>query len=110
MAYILRFVQKYRPADRATFMAFEARFAELESRRPDFPQGRRSQPYAGREDTCSLIWECEFATLEELHRALALMGADAEHEALFQQAAPTMTDMHTEILEVLDLQCSERTA
>lgn len=102
MAYVLRFVQGYRPADRAAFMAYEARFAALEKRRPDLPQGRRSQPYAGREQTCTLIWECEFPTLEELNQALALLEADAEHEELFQKAAPTMTEMHTEILQVLE--------
>lgn len=102
MAYILRFVQRYRPADRTRFMELEARFAALE-KRPGWPKGRRSQPVAGREQTSTLVWECEFPTLAELHDALAHMGADPEHDALFQQAAPTMADMYTEIYQVLDL-------
>ena len=103
MAYILRFVQRYLPAERSRFMELEAQFAELERRRPDWPKGRRSQPYAGREQTCTLVWECEFPTLAALEAALALMACDPEHERLFREAAPTMTDMYTEIYEVLPL-------
>ena len=102
MTYILRFVQRYAVADRARFMALEAQFAALERRRPDLPQGRRSQPYAGREPSCTLIWECEFPTLAAVHDALARLSADPEHEALFQQQASYMAEAFTEIYEVLD--------
>ncbi len=102
MAYILRFVQRYRPADRARFMALEAQFAALEKRRPDLPQGRRSQPFAGREQTCTLVWECEFPTLAAAQDALVRLDADPEHEALFQQQAPYMTEAYTEVYEVLE--------
>ena len=47
MAFVLRFVQEYRVADRDTFMDLEARFAEMERRHEDWPIGRRLQPYAG---------------------------------------------------------------
>ncbi|MFN7996574.1 MAG: hypothetical protein U0Q18_23385 [Bryobacteraceae bacterium] len=103
MAYILRFVQHYRPADRGAFMELEAKFAELERCRDDFPKGRRLQPYAGREPAGTLIWESEFATLALAQGALALLEGSSEHEALFRQQAPYMLDAYTEIYEVLEL-------
>jgi len=48
MAYVLRFVQRFRAEGEAAFMALEAQFAALE-RRKGWPQGRRSRPFAGRE-------------------------------------------------------------
>ena len=102
MAFILRFVQRYRPQDRAAFMALEAQFAAMERRRPDLPKARRSQPYAGREQTSTLIWECEFPTLAEAQDALAHLGADSEHEALYKQQVPYMAEAFTEIYDVLE--------
>ena len=46
MAYVLRFVQRFRAKDDAAFMALEALFADLE-RRKGWPRGRRSRPFAG---------------------------------------------------------------
>ncbi|HUJ20756.1 MAG TPA: hypothetical protein VLX58_04500 [Bryobacteraceae bacterium] len=102
MAYVLRFVQHYRPADRAVFMELESRFAAMEQRRNDFPKGRRLQPYAGREPTGTLIWESEFPSLAEAQEALAHIESDAEHEKLFREQVPYMTDAYTEIYQVLD--------
>ncbi|MFA6109016.1 MAG: hypothetical protein WDA75_09605 [Candidatus Latescibacterota bacterium] len=102
MPYILRFVQRYRPADREAFMHLEARFAALERRRPDLPQGRRSQPYAGRDPANTLIWECEFPSLAATQEGLARIGADPEHAALYQAQVPYFLEAWTEISEVLD--------
>ena len=102
MAYIVRFVQHYLPEQRAAFMKVEAKFAAMEQRRNDWPTGRRSQPYAGREPSHTLIWESEFPSLAEAQAALSGIAADAEHEALFQEQAPYMTESYTEINEVLD--------
>ena len=63
MAYVLRFVQRFRPADERAFMALEAQFAALERRKRGFPRGRRSRPFAGREPGNTLVWECVFPTL-----------------------------------------------
>jgi hypothetical protein len=103
MAYVLRFVQHFRPVDRAVFMELEAQFVALEQRRADFPKGRRMQPYAARESTATLIWESEFPTLAKAQEALAKLEGDAEHEKLFREQVPYMTDAFTEIYEVLDL-------
>jgi len=103
MAFVLRFVQRYRPEDREVFLKLEAKFAAMERRRKGYPKGRRSQPYAGREETSTLIWECEFPTLEAAQKGLAEMAGDAEHEKLYKEQVPYMTEAYTEIYEVLDL-------
>lgn len=103
MPFILRFVQEYRPQDRHAFMALEAQFAAMERRRPEMPQGRRSQPTAGSQATNAIIWECQFPSLQAVHDALKLLACDKEHEGLYQQQAPYMLTAHTEINEVLDL-------
>ena len=103
MSYVLRFVQEYRVDDRAAFMDLEARFAEMERRRDDWPTGRRLQTHAGAEPTNALIWEATFHTLADAEAALAAVDDDPEHAELFEQQAPFITRARTEILEVLDL-------
>jgi hypothetical protein len=70
MAYVLRFVQRFRAADEAAFMALEAHFAALE-RRKGWRRGRRSRPFAGREPANTLVWECEMPTLAAVNDTLA---------------------------------------
>jgi hypothetical protein len=101
MAYVLRFVQRFRPADERAFMALEKQFAALERRKRGFPKGRRSRPYAGREPGHTLIWECEFPSLDEAQRALALLSSDPDHERLLQRQLPYFLDAWTEIHELL---------
>ena len=102
MAYIVRFVQHYHPEQRAAFMEVEAKFAAMEQRRTDWPKGRRSQPFAGREPSHTLIWESEFPSLAEAEGALSKISTDAEHTALFAEQAPYMTTSYAEINEILD--------
>jgi hypothetical protein len=103
MVYVLRFVQRYRQVDRDAFMKLEAEFCAMEKRRPEWPQGKRRQPYSGREPVNTLIWESEFSSLADVQQALARIAADPEHEDLFRKQVPYMTDAYTEIDEVLDL-------
>jgi hypothetical protein len=103
VTFVVRFVQEYAPAERGAFLQLEARFAELERRRQDWPRGRRMQPYAGAESTHSLVWEASFPTLVEALEAIDRIAADEEHEILFREQAPLMTRARTEIYEVLDL-------
>jgi len=102
VAYVLRFVQRFRPADEKAFLALEARFAALERRRKDLPRGRRLRPYAGREPGNTLVWECTFPTLDAAQRALARLAADPGHERLLRRQVPYFLDAYTEIYEVLD--------
>jgi hypothetical protein len=102
MAYVLRFVQRFRPADEAAFMALEAQFAALE-RRKGWPRGRRSRPFAGREPGNTLVWECEVPSLAAVNDAVAAMGRDPDHARLLERQIPFFLEAWTEIHEVLDL-------
>jgi hypothetical protein len=102
MAYVLRFVQRFRAADEAAFLALEAHFAALE-RRKGWPRGRRSRPFAGRDPGNTLIWECELETLAAVNEAVARMGADPDHRRLLKRQIPFFLEAWTEIDEVLDL-------
>jgi len=102
MAYVLRFVQRFRAKDEAAFMALEAQFAALE-RRKGWPQGRRSRPFAGREPANTLVWECELPTLAEVNQTLATLGRDPGHARLLKRQIPYFLEAWTEIYEVLEL-------
>lgn len=101
MAYILRFVQRFRAKDEAAFMRLERQFAALE-RRKGWPGGRRSRPFAGREPANTLVWECELPTLAEVTRTLATLGSDADHARLLKRQIPFFLEAWTEVYEVLD--------
>ena len=103
MPFVLRFVQRFRPADEKAFMALEAKFAALERRKRGLPRGRRLRPYAGREPSHTLIWESAFETLEAAQRALDRLEADPDHEKLLKRQIPYFLDAYTEIHEVLEL-------
>lgn len=107
MAYVLRFVQRFRAADEAAFMALEARFAALE-RRKGWPRGRRRRPVAGRDPVHTLIWECELPTLAAVNEAVARMGADPDHARLLKRQIPFFLEAWTEIDEVLDFPAAAR--
>lgn len=100
--FVLRFIQDYAIGDHEAFMELEARFAEMERRRPDWPRGRRLQAYAG-EPSNALIWESTFPTLADALAAVEQITADEEHEVLFHQQAPLITRARTEIYETLEL-------
>jgi len=103
MPYVLRFVQRYRPADEKAFLALEAKFAALERRDPQLPKGRRSRPYAGREPGHTLVWECEFPTLAAAQRGLDRISSSPEHARLLKKQVPYFLEAFTEIYEVLEL-------
>jgi hypothetical protein len=101
--FVLRFVQEYTLGDREAFLELEARFAEMERRRSDWPQGRRMQPYAAGEPTNALIWEATFPTLTDALSALDRIESDDEHGVLFRDQARLITRARTEIYETLEL-------
>jgi hypothetical protein len=102
MAYVLRFVQRFRAGDEAAFMALEAQFTALE-RRKGWPRGRRSRPFAGREPANTLVWECEMRTLAEVNQALATLAKDPDHARLLKRQIPYFLEAWTEVYEVLEL-------
>ena len=99
MAYLLRFVQRFRPESKEEFLALEREFIKLESVNPGLPQGRRYLPFAGREPAHTLIWECEFETLEALNKAFSALEADSLHDKLYRRQVPFFLEAYTEIYE-----------
>jgi hypothetical protein len=102
MSYLLRFVQKYRPDKREEFLALESKFIELEKSVVEFPKGKRFTPYAGREPGNTLIWECEFDTLADAHKALSFLETDKRHEDLYLQQVPYFLDAYTELYQSIE--------
>ena len=99
MSYLLRFVQRFRADKEREFLELEKQFAKLESQFPKMPHGKRYRPYAGREPANTLIWECEFPTLEAAQEALATIQSNPEHKRLFQQQVPYFLENWTEIYQ-----------
>ncbi len=103
MAYILRFTQEYLPAHHQAVLELEAQFKDIERSQPDFPQGRRYQPLVSGEANHSLVWECEFASLDDIQKALEKIELHPRHTELFGKQSPFFTRMRTEIFKTLDL-------
>lgn len=83
-------------------MQLERQFLELERTVPEFPKGRRYQPVSGREPSNTLVWECEFPTMEALLAALRFLEADPRHEKLFVKQSRYFLDAYTEIYRSLE--------
>ena len=103
MSYMLRFVQRFRMSEEKVFLDLEKQFAELERAKPAMPQGTRMRPVSGREPGHTLIWECQFATMNELNGALETLAHSDEHTRLFALQSPLITESYTETYELLDL-------
>jgi hypothetical protein len=103
MSYILRLVQRYESSAAGAFLKLESEFKDLERRSPQFPQGKRYQLLSEGEPTNTLVWEGEFASLDEVQNALSKMADDPIHSALFEKQRPYIIDMRTEIYKVLRL-------
>ena len=102
MAFVLRFVQRFRIDSQEEFLELERRFAELERETPGLPRGRRMRPLAAREPNHTLVWEAEFPSLEEVHAAVRAFEASPGHAALFKRQSPLMLEGYTEVYELLD--------
>jgi hypothetical protein len=103
MSYILQFVQKYQPSAAEDFFKLEAQFKELERCSPEFPQGRRFQLLSKGQPTNTMVWEGEFASLDDVQNALKKLADDPTHTALFEKQLPYIVEMRTEIYRVLEL-------
>lgn len=97
MSYKLRFVQKFELGKSSEFLDIEKQFARFEEQYPEFPKGRRYLPLTGMHPSNTLIWECDFDTLEELHATHNFLMNDNRHEELFQVQSQYMLDAYTEI-------------
>jgi len=102
MNYKLRFVQHIRMDKVKEYLAIEKQFADLEQQHPDFPKGNRYMPVTGREPSNTLVWECNFETLEAAQNALAFLMNDTRHEALFETQSAFILDSFAEIYKPFD--------
>lgn len=102
MPYKLRFVQKFVLAKAKEFLEVEKQFALFEGKYPEFPKGKRYLPLTGKEPANTLIWECDFETLEALYNTHQFLMNDNHHEDLFVVQAEFMLDAYTEIYKPYD--------
>jgi hypothetical protein len=103
MSITMRIIQQFDAANEAAFMELEMAFAELERTRRDFPIGKRMQPIASAEPCNTLIWQCEFPTIEAAHATLAFFNGDPDHEALLVKQLPFFRQVRVEFLKNLEL-------
>ena len=101
MSVTMRIIQEYDAAREEEFLALEAKFAELEAKRDDYPKGRRLKPISAGHACNSLIWECKFDDLEAAREALTFFSGDDAHEKLFARQKPMFRAVKIEFYENL---------
>jgi hypothetical protein len=102
MSYKLRYVQIFKQEFAKEYLAIENKFEAYEQANPEVPKGKRYIPCAGRDASNTLIWECDFSSLEEAQKAQAFFIRDSRHEDLFQQQAKYIDRTYTEIYRPFD--------
>lgn len=102
MGYKLRYVQLFMQEFAKEYLAIEKQFDAYEKKNPDTPKGKRYIPCTGRDSSNTLIWECDFTTLEAAQKAQAFFLADQEHADLFDKQAQYIIATYTEIYRPYD--------
>ena len=102
MSYKLRFIQVFKHDKTMEFSAIEKQFIAFEANNNQAPKGKRYIPIAGRESSNTLIWECDFPTLEDAQKAQAFFLADSQHDALFQEQSKFIVGTYSELYRPFD--------
>jgi hypothetical protein len=102
MSITMRIIQRFDACHERDFMTLEAKFAQLEAARPDYPKGRRLQPISAGEPCNSLIWECEFPDLNSAQQTLDFFVGDSAHEELIVQQLPFFEQVRVEFYRNLE--------
>ena len=102
MSVTMRILQQFDPTHEAAFMELEKKFAQLEKTRRDYPKGTRLQPISGVEPCNTLVWQCEFPTLEAAYEVLAFFNGDASHEDLLAKQLPFFRQVKIEFYKNLE--------
>jgi hypothetical protein len=102
MPVTMRILQQFDVRKEKEFLELERRFAALERSRPDLPQGRRMKPISGSEQCNTLVWQGEFASLDEARKALDSFAADETHEELFAEQSQFFKSVRIEFYENLE--------
>jgi hypothetical protein len=97
MSVTMRILQQFDVRKEKEFLELERRFAALEHARPDLPQGKRMKPISGSEPCNTLVWQGEFASLDEARKALDAFAADDTHEELFAKQSEFFKSVKPEI-------------
>ena len=101
MAYLLRFVQKFQEHDQSAFLELEKNLFSSKNQPWNFR--RKTLPaLCGREPSNTLIWECEFPSLQAVQDALDLLNRDPRHTELFQQQVQFFVESYVEIYQTLE--------
>lgn len=102
MSYKLRFVQTFIQEYAKEYLAIEKQFEAFEKNSHGAPVGKRYIPCSGREPSNTLVWECDFPTLEEAQKAQAFFLTDSTHDDLFQTQVKYIVGTYTEIYRPYD--------
>jgi len=102
MAYKLRFIQRFKHRKTEEFLEIEKKFEQFEKDFPEFPKGKRFLPHSGKLPHNTLIWECDFDSLEELQKAHDFLMNDDRHEQLFKEQSQYIMKTYTEIYKPYD--------
>ena len=102
MPVTMRILQQFDVRKEKEFLELERRFAALERSRPELPQGRRMKPISGSEPCNTLVWQGEFASLDEARKALDSFAADETHEELFAEQSEFFKSVRIEFYENLE--------
>ncbi len=103
MSITMRIMQQFDATKENEFMELEKKFAELERSRPDFPKGTRLQPISASEPCNTLIWQCEFPTIQRAYEVLDFFSGDASHEKLLKGQLPFFKQVRIEFYKNLDM-------
>lgn len=102
MPYKLQFKQEYQEAYKQEYMALEQEFVVLERSNPKFPKGKRFLTLCGTENTNTLIWECEFESLDELYSAISIMEQSTDHTRLYDLQKRYISRIYTSIFRSIE--------
>ncbi len=94
----MRILQTFDAGKEAEFMQLERQFQKLEQSRREFPKGSRFCPISSAMPSNTLIWECDFETLDAAYDVLRFFAQDPDHEALAVQQRPLIKDVRIEFL------------
>lgn len=97
MTYRLRFVQKFQQSSTEAFMRLEKEFIRLERETPGFPQGHRFTPVFSKEPLNTLIWECDFPSLQKAVEAQQFLDNNSLHKQLFDEQVQYFIESYGEI-------------
>jgi hypothetical protein len=103
MSYKLRFVQIFKQENAKEYLAIEKQFEAFEKHYPEAPAGKRYLSVSGRDASNTLIWECDFESLEEVQKAHAFFLTDSKHDDLFQTQSKYIVGTYTEIYKPFDV-------